>query len=190
AALSIEDIYKKMAAIHPKGSWLLTILLFVIIGWSGLRVISVFLLFQNDARIAAGRYIQRLPHKVSIETTLYPPYIDRNTFHRVHDYPIFFPKYPGHLPPESKITYNQAEIGLEARHPDYLIVDSFTYQRFENPYICQSVAIECAFFQRLLRGETQYQLIAEFKYTLPCFLPQIQAEFINPIILIYRNAGK
>ncbi len=186
-ALSIEDIYTRLASIQPNWNWLLMLFLLVTIVWSGLRVISVFLLFQNDARIAAGQYLQGLPHRASIETTLYPPTLDHNIFRKVRLYPIFFPKYPGHQPPETKVIFNQGEAGIEQRAPQYLVVDSFTYQRFDNPYICQTVALECAFFQRLSQGETHYQLVATFQYTLPRFLPQVSAEFVNPTIKVYQR---
>ena len=84
--------------------------------------------------------------------------------------------------------YNEGEAGLLSRGTDYLVVDNFTYDRFfTTPYYCETNPVECDFFQRLLAGESSYRLIAEFKYELPKFLPQMKISFVNPEIRVYER---
>jgi len=48
--------------------------------------------------------------------------------------------------------------------------------------------VECDFFKQLETGQSaHYKLLAEFKYTLPRWLPQIQVDFVNPTIRIYER---
>jgi hypothetical protein len=47
---------------------------------------------------------------------------------------------------------------------------------------------ECGFFKQLNAGRSNhYKLIAEFSYTLPPYLPQIEFLFINPVIRVYER---
>ena len=167
----------------------LNIVLTVIIIYSFARNISVILLFMNDARFAASAYIDTLPKGTSLEHTLYPPSILDKHFRREHNYPIYFVKVPGDLIPTSKnYVFNVGEVGLDERQTDYLVTDSFTYDRFSDPYICANTQIECDFFKQLGTGQSNhYKLIAEFSYTLPVYLPQIEIAFVNPSIRIYQR---
>jgi hypothetical protein len=189
AAFFVENLF-----IHAKqrNVWLVrssSAALALIVLYSFARNISVALLFANDARFAATEYVNALPAGASLEHTLYPPSIPLEHFEREHNYPIFFIKVPGDPVPSSKLfEYNTGEAGLDARNTTYLVTDSFTYDRFNDPYICASVQVECNFFKRLNSGQSKrYKLIAEFSYSLPRFLPQITVQFVNPVIRIYER---
>ena len=152
-----------------------------------LRVVSIDLLFFNDNRIAASRYLETLPAGESIEYTLYAPNLPELRIKKFN-YPIFFQKFADAEPPQGKAyKFNQGEPGIEKRRPDYFIIDSFTYSRFDDQAVCAELANECAFFKRLVAGETNYQLKQAFDYELPDFLPQLQPKLLNPIILIYQR---
>jgi len=73
------------------------------------------------------------------------------------------------------------------RDTDYLVVDSFTYARCADENIYATNPVECDFFAELLAGETSYEMIAEFTYTLPKYLPQISIAFVNPEIQIFQK---
>ncbi|HZD55542.1 MAG TPA: phospholipid carrier-dependent glycosyltransferase [Anaerolineales bacterium] len=162
--------------------------LIAILCFTFLRAASIFLLFENDARIPASEFVKALPAGTSIEYTLYPPNIPENQFSSKHNYPIFFKKFPEQSPPQSKLyEFNQGEPGIESRRPDYLIIDSFTFDRFSEEYECTMLPVECAFFRRLQSGQTDYQLIKTFSYSLPAYLPLIKVSFLNPEIQIYQR---
>ena len=168
-----------------------TILLVAGISYSLLRLVSISLLFVNDARIPASEYIASLRgFQKTIEYTLYPPIVDKKQFYgAARNYPIYFVKYPGEVVPTGgRFEYNQGEQGLIDREVDYLVVDTLTYSRFNDEYICQSNPVECDFFEKLLAGETSYQLVEEFKYSLPAYLPQVSISAVNPEIRIYERA--
>jgi len=158
-----------------------------VIAFSFLQVVSVALLFANDARMPAGRFIQTLEPDTILEYTLYPPTIPENYFARTRNYPIYMIKYPGETVPDNKaFPYNRGEAGLYERDVDYLVIDSFTYVRFGDEYICQTNPVECEFFRKLLAGETDLQLLASFDYSLPPFLPQISLPAVNPEVKVYE----
>lgn len=161
--------------------------LVVVIGYSFLRVIAVGLLFLNDNRIAAGKYLETLPVGTTIETTSSPPNIPPKHFSKQYLHPIYIKKFAGQPPPENAAKYNQGEADIETRQPDYLVVDSFTYEDFTPGNDCTDVELECEFFQRLLAGETNYQLIQRFDYKLPPYLPTTRATFVNPVILVFQR---
>ena len=101
-----------------------------------LKVVSVTLLFYHDARIAASQYIQTLPAGTRIEYTLYPPTISKEHFSACHNYPLFFIKFPGQELPHSLFyEFNVGEEGVKDRQPNFLVLDSFTYRRFDNPEV-------------------------------------------------------
>jgi hypothetical protein len=159
----------------------------LVIAYSFLQVISVALLFANDARTQAGKFIRMLEPDTVLEYTLYPPAIPENHFARTRNYPIYMIKYPGETVPDNKAyEYNQGEEGLYEREVDYLIVDSFTYIRFGDEYVCQTNPVECEFFKQLLAGETDLKLLASFEYSLPPFLPQISLAAVNPDVKVYE----
>ena len=162
----------------------------VILLVSGLRVISVRLLLANDPRILAGEFIDSLPEGASLEHTIYTPDFDRERFAREHDYPVYFIKHEGDtVPDEIDPGYktNRGEAGLLERGTEYLVVDSFTYGRCANENIYATNPVECGFFADLLEGETSYEMIGEFAYLLPSFLPQIEIAFVNPEIRIFQK---
>jgi len=188
ASLFIEDLVslvrqRNYAVVAP----FISIAVVLIILVSFLQVVSVALLFANDARTPAGRFIETLESNKILEYTLYPPAIPENHFDRTRNYPIYMIKYPGEIVPTDKAyQYNQGEAGLNEREVDYLIVDSFTYIRFDDEFVCQTNPVECDFFKKLLAGETDLRLLASFEYRLPPFLPQISLAAVNPDIKVYE----
>jgi 4-amino-4-deoxy-L-arabinose transferase-like glycosyltransferase len=159
----------------------------LVIAYSFLQVISVALLFANDARTPAGNFLQTLEPDTVLEYTLYPPTIPEDHFARARNYPIYMIKYPGETVPDNKAyQYNQGESGLYEREVDYLVIDSYTYDRFSDENICQTNPVECDFFRQLLAGDTDLQLLASFEYSLPPFLPQISLAAVNPEVKIYE----
>lgn len=189
-AFFLRDLYElaqaRMSATYTKliGAGLAFILLF-----SLGRVVGVMLLFVNDARLPASAYLKTLPAGSSLEHTFYPPTIPEEHFEREHNYPLFFQKSADATPPPEKgLEFNTGEAGLNDRLTDYLVVDSFTSERFGNPYICAPVQVECDFFQQLATGQSEhYQLSAELSYHLPPWLPQVVVDFVNPTIRIYER---
>jgi hypothetical protein len=168
----------------------ISVLVVIGISYSLLRLLSISLLFMNDARIPASEYMATIRgYQNTVEYTLYPPLIDKKQFYgAARNYPIYFVKYPGEsVPTGGRFEYNQGEQGLIEREVDYLVIDSLTYSRFSDEYICQSNPIECDFFKKLLAGETSYQLVSEFKYTLPPYLPYVSMSAVNPEIKIYQQ---
>jgi hypothetical protein len=187
-ALFVEDVTEFLKRRHYQAiiPWLCGVIVFVI-GFSFLNVVGVALLFSNDARTPAAKFIATLPSNSNIEYTLYPPTIPENYFDSAHNYPIYFIKYPGETVPTNKsYQYNLGEKGLYQRHVNYLVIDSFTYARFSDTYICQTNPVECKFFKDLLAGKTDLRLIASFEYSLPPYLPQISISSVNPDVKIYE----
>jgi 4-amino-4-deoxy-L-arabinose transferase-like glycosyltransferase len=167
-----------------------SILLFVGMTYSFLRLASTALLFMNDARIPASQYISTIRgYGKSIEYTLYPPAIERRRFMRAHNYPIYFVKYPTDVVPTGgRYEYNQGEKGLLERGTDYFVIDSYTYARFYTDSVCETNPVECDFFKRLLAGEVAtYRLVREFTYELPAHLPRVVISAVNPDVKIYER---
>jgi hypothetical protein len=181
-----ELIKSRGTAVHTR---LAGILLALVLTASLARSISVMLLFLNDSRIPAMAFIVSLPAGTSLEHTQYTPGIPAHHFEREHNYPVFFIKAPDQeVPLHRSYTFNEGESGLVFRQTDYLIIDSFTAAKFEDPYICEMIPAECIFFTQLNSGRTDhYQLMKEFTYRLPPFLPQIKIAFVNPEIRIYER---
>lgn len=189
-ALFISDLYglarQNGNVLYPK---LITAGLTIILVFSFARLVSVMLLFLNDARIPASAFLASLPAGTSLEHTLYPPAVPPGHFEREHNYPIYFVKTMGEeVPTGKKYVYNAGEMGLDERMTDYLVIDSFTSDKFKNPYTCETMQIECDFFKQLETGESKhYRLIADFSYILPPYLPKIGVDFVNPEIRIYER---
>jgi hypothetical protein len=77
---------------------------------------------------------------------------------------------------------------LDDRLTNYLVIDNFTADKLNDPYVCQSMPVECDFFKQLATGRSRhYQLIKEFSYSLPPYLPQVKISFVNPEIRIYER---
>jgi 4-amino-4-deoxy-L-arabinose transferase-like glycosyltransferase len=190
SALFIRDLYalakQNANPIFPKliGAGLTLLFLF-----SLARSVSVMLLFINDSRISATNYVATLPANASLEHTEYPPTIPGNHFEREHNYPIHFRNTPDEpLLTHKSYVYNIGEEGLNERQTRYLVIDSFTSDKFESAYTCELMQVECDFFKQLDAGESaHYKLIADFSYHLPPFLPQLKISFVNPEIRIYER---
>lgn len=188
ASLFVEDAIEFVKGRKfTLGIPLISIAIVLVIVISFLHVLSVTLLFANDARTPAGEFVNTLESNTVLEYTLYPPSIPENHFSRARNYPIYLIKYPGETVPTNKaFAYNQGDEGLYERDVDYLVIDSFTYARFSNEHICQTNPVECEFFNQLLAGETDLRLLASFEYSLPSFLPQISLAAVNPDVKIYE----
>jgi len=170
---------------------IITLALAVGISYSMLRLVGIALLFTHDARIPASEYIAGFRgYKKTIEYTLYPPIVSKKQFYgAARNYPIYFVKYPGEtVPTGGKVEYNQGEEGLIERNVDYLVIDSFTYDRLYNDAICATNPVECDFFKRLLADKvTSFRLMKEFTYSLPPYLPAVSVLAVNPEIQIYER---
>lgn len=158
----------------------------------GLQVVSLRLLLTNDPRTVASEFLATLPAGTKLEYTMYPPEIPRDHFKEEYNYPIFFPKFEGQETPEVAPgkpydAVNEGEAGLLKREVDYFVADSFTYSRCANESIYKTNPVECDFFADLLTGKSAYQLIGEFKYRLPSYLPQIHLSFVNPDIYVFER---
>ena len=190
SALFINDLYGLARQNgNPLYSKLVAGGLTIIIVLSFARVISVMFLFLNDSRIPASTFIATLPVGTSLEHTFYAPTIPSEHFEREHNYPIYFIKtIDGAVPTSRKYVFNAGEPGLDDRMTDYLVIDSFTSNKFNSPYTCEIMKIECDFFKQLETGQSNhYRLVAEFSYTLPPYLPQMNIDFVNPEIRIYER---
>ena len=191
AAFFVDDIFRIASdrkLVFPQK--IVFTLLAAGIAYSALRLVSISLLFMNDARIPASAYIDGIRgYGKSIEYTLYPPKIDKKRFMRAHNYPIYFVKYEDDsVPTGGRIKYNQGEEGLLERQTDYFVIDSYTYGRFYSDSECAVNTVECDFFKRLLAGEvSSYHLAADFSYRLPPYLPQLTIASVNPDIKVYER---
>jgi hypothetical protein len=189
AALFVEKSYRY--AKQKEVGWgnvLIVISCLMILLYGGLRSAGVLLSFANDQRIPATEYVDNLPRNIRLEYTLYPPRVNREEFARAHNYPIQFLKFPDQeVPTSPHFEFNTGEVGIEDRKPDYLIVDSFTYARFSEEYVCQIHQADCDFFNRLLAGEANYELVEVFEYDLPRFVPAVNIAFLNPDIRVYQR---
>lgn len=190
-ALFLGDILSLASSHGWKSFSYATITLTTIgIAHSLLRLVSIALLFMNDARIPAGSYIAEIKgYQTSIEYTLYPPNIEKGRFMRAHNYPIYFVKYANDVVPTGgRYEYNQGEKGLLERDTDFFVIDSLTYDRFYSDPVCATNPVECDFFKRLIAGKVEsFRLTREFKYRLPSYLPQVSLSSVNPDILIFER---
>jgi hypothetical protein len=153
-----------------------------------LKITSVSMLLLNDSRKAASVYLTTLPRGTRIEYTLYPPSIPEDHFSAAHSYPLVFLKFPDdELPQSPFFEFNVGGAGVKDRKPDYLVLDSFTYNRFNNAYTCSLHPQDCEYFKRLRSGHTDYVLIREFRYRLPAFFPDPAVSFVNPDLEIYQR---
>ncbi len=189
-AFFIEELYTRAKTYSPRvlpAALMLSVSAIVL--YSFARLVSIMLLFMNDARIPASQFMLTLPAGASLEHMNYPPSYPDAYFSREHNYPLYITKGSTDLVPTDKpYEFNKGEEGLLDRGTDYLIADNFTADRLKDKYVCEQVPLECDFFAQLERGGTEhYKLIAEFKYTLPPYLPQIQVLFANPTIRIYER---
>ena len=162
SALFINDLYGLARQNgNPLYSKLVAGGLTIIIVLSFARVISVMFLFLNDSRIPASTFIATLPAGTSLEHTFYAPTIPSEHFEREHNYPIYFIKtIGGAVPTSRKYEFNAGEAGLDDRMTDYLVIDNFTSDKFNDPYICETMPAECDFFKQLETGQSDhYRLV-------------------------------
>ncbi|MCC6299563.1 MAG: glycosyltransferase family 39 protein [Anaerolineales bacterium] len=191
AAYFVSEIYTRVKGFgKPIYSTAIIIVVGIIVLYSCARLTSIALLFINDARIPATEFMKTLQPGTSLEHTNYPPSYPDGFFEREHNYPLHIQMgtIDAGVPTDKPYEFNKAEEGLLERGTDYLIVDSFTASRFNDPYVCTQLPNECDFFKALATGKTEhYQLIAEFSYSLPWYLPQVQVAIANPTIRIYER---
>ncbi len=188
AAFFVEALYDKAKQTGRSYSILVSGGVTLIVLYSLARIVSLMLLVMNDARIPASAFMQTLPTGTSLEHTYYPPTIPGEHFASEFNYPIYFVKGNEPLPVSKQYKINDGEAGLDDRLTDYLVVDSFTADKFNDPYACARMPVECDFFKQLATGRSNhYQLLKEFTYTLPPYLPQINFLFTNPTIRIYER---
>lgn len=190
AAYFLENLYSFVGNLgKPFLQSLLSIITGIVVLFSFARLTSMILLFKNDSRIAASDFMNTLPEGKSLEHTNYPPTYPAERFEREHNYPLYIQMGTiDTVPTDQGMKYNTGEEGLLDRETDYLIVDSFTANKFKDSYMCNQVPIECAFFRQLETGRSDhYQLIAEFKYSLPWYMPPVHVTFANPAIRIYER---
>lgn len=190
-ALFVDEVLRlassrKLVTVH----WVVLTLLVFGLAYSGLRLVSIALLFMNDARIPAGEYIASLRgYQKGLEYTLYPPMINKKQFERAHNYPIYFVKYAADVVPTGgRYEYNQGEQGLLERDTDYFVIDSYTYDRLYTDTVCETNLVECDFFRRLLADEVAtFRLVKDFSYDLPPYLPHVSISAVNPDVRIYER---
>jgi 4-amino-4-deoxy-L-arabinose transferase-like glycosyltransferase len=189
AAFFVEAVYRRAGQYgKPIYRSMVAASISLIVLYSIARVLSLMLMVVNDARIPASDFVATLPAGTSLEQTYYPLTIPENHFEREHNYPIYFQKAGEPLPTNKNYKFNVGERGLDDRQTDYLVVDGFTSEKFADPFVCSAMQTECDFFRQLTAGQSNhYKLLAEFKYTLPPYLPQIDVLFINPSIRIYER---
>jgi hypothetical protein len=188
-AVSFENILAFLARLDRRYVTVAIVSLVLVFVYATLRVVSVTLMFVNDARIPAGQFLTTLESGTAIEFTTYHPNYQREQFARAFNYPLIFLQRPDQqLPTSPFYEYNTGEEGIEERQPDYLVFDSFIYDRFEDEHICEANPDDCEFIRNLLRGKTNYRLIASFSYDLPVWLPPITQGFLNPDIRIFERA--
>ena len=190
AAFFIETVYTRVKQFE-KPVYLAAVIvsLGVIVLYSFARLAAMALLFVNDSRIPAGEFMKTLQPGTSLEHTNYPPTYADGFFEREHNYPLHFQMGADDTVPTNKpYEFNTAEAGLFDRQTTYLIIDSYTADKFKNLHLCEQVQVECDFFKQLETGRSaHYQLIAEFNYELPWYLPQVFVTYANPQIRIYER---
>ena len=170
---------------------IITFMMIVVVFWGALRVASVILLMKHDARIPAAEFLRTIPEGSSVERTFYAPiFYNADRFSTFIEYPLIFLKFADQqITIDNGLEYNVGEKGVEDRKPDFLVVSSFIYARFANPFICERHQPDCTFFGDLLAGETNYEKIADFRYDLPWYLPDIAINFVNPQIIAFQRKG-
>jgi hypothetical protein len=188
AAFCLEDLHARAKGYGPLFARLLQGVVGLIVLYSLARITSLMLLVANDARVPASAFVASLPKDTTLEHTYYPPTIPEKHFANEFNYPIYFVKGNEPVPTSKNIVFNIGEAGLNDRQTDYLVLDSYTWLKFNDPFTCERMQVECDFFKQLEAGGSEhYRLLAEFKYSLPPYLPQVQFNFINPSIRIYER---
>ncbi len=191
AGFFVHDLYTRAQRLGKSiYSTALIIAFGALVLYSFARLSSIALLFLKDARIPATEFMQTLRPGTSLEHTNYPPSYPDGFFEREHNYPLHIQMgtIDAQAPADKPYEFNQAEQGLLDRGTDYLIVDSFTASRFDDPHVCAQLPNECKFFGQLeAGGSDHYRLLAEFQYELPWYLPRVSVAIANPTIRIYER---
>ena len=189
SAFLVESIYIQASQQNKTYSRLVVAAVALIVLYSFARLVSVALLFMNDARTPAGEFIKTLPMGTSLEATFYTPEVPADHFEREHNYPLYFIRnINDEVPTDKRYEFNAGEAGLDDRETAYLVIDSFMASRFDEPYTCSIMPVECDFFKQLATGgSSHYRLMAEFSYQLPAYLPPIHVEYVNPTIRVYER---
>ena len=189
SAFLVESIYTQATQRNKSYAGLVVAAVALIVLYSFARLVSVALLFMNDARKPGGEFLKTLPMGTSLEATFYTPDIPADHFGREHNYPIYFIRsIHDEVPADKRYEFNTGEAGLDDRQTTYLVIDSFIASRFDDKYTCSLMPSECEFFRQLATGRSDhYTLIAEFSYQLPAFLPQIEIEYVNPTIRVFER---
>ena len=189
SAFLVESIYIQASQQNKTYSRLVVAAVALIVLYSFARLVSVALLFMNDARTPAGEFIKTLPMGTSLEATFYTPEVPADHFEREHNYPLYFIRnINDEVPTDKRYEFNAGEAGLDDRNTTYLVIDSFMASRFDEPYTCSIMPVECDFFKQLATGgSSHYRLMAEFSYQLPAYLPPIHVEYVNPTIRVYER---
>jgi 4-amino-4-deoxy-L-arabinose transferase-like glycosyltransferase len=189
SAFLVESLYTRASQQNKSYAGLVVAAVALIVLYSFARLVSVALLFMNDARTPGGEFLKTLPMRTSLEATFYTPDIPAEHFAREHNYPIYFIRsIHDEVPADKRYEFNAGEAGLDDRQTTYLVVDSFIADRFDDEYTCSLMPAECEFFRQLASGRSDhYTLIAEFSYRLPAFLPQIEIEYVNPTIRVFER---
>jgi hypothetical protein len=170
----------------PALSFLFAVPVLAIIAWSFLRVAGVVMLFKNDARNAAGRFLSDgLPENATIESVMYPPNFP-SVRYQSRNYPFRFRVFHSEIIPDG---YNTGCSGLEQRKPDYFILDGFTYTLNCIPEKKSQLNSEdCKCWKNIMDNKTDYSLLRTFSYTLPDYFPEVEADFANPVIWIFKRS--
>ncbi|HUG33561.1 MAG TPA: phospholipid carrier-dependent glycosyltransferase [Anaerolineales bacterium] len=189
AAYLVFEIYTRLGQFGKPIYSTAVIVVVAMVFYSFARLASIALLFINDSRIPATEYMKTLRPGTSLEHTNYPPTYAEGFFEREHNYPLHIQMGTiDTVPTDKPYEFNKAEEGLLERGTEYLIVDSFTANRFSDPHVCEQIPNECEFFKQLETGRTDhYLLIAEFNYSLPWYMPQVHIATANPYIRIYER---
>jgi 4-amino-4-deoxy-L-arabinose transferase-like glycosyltransferase len=191
AAYFVSEMYARVKQLgKPLYSTVIVVMIGLIMLYSMARMVSIALLFTYDARIPATEYMKTLRPGASLEHTNYPPSYPDGFFEREHNYPLHIQMgtIDAQAPADKPYEFNQAEEGLLDRGTDYLIVDSFTASRFDDPHVCAQLPNECEFFKQLeTGGSDHYRLLAEFQYDLPWYLPRVSVAIANPTIRMYER---
>lgn len=156
------------------------------LAWAALFAVQVDVLFLRDSRYAAERWMREHVRPGELVETFAP--------HSLHKY---YPRFPPHVrvrsgklaagtrwepreTPPHMIRAPNLDTGREA--PDYIVLSEFWYRRFLEPG--SEATPEARVLRALARGETGYDLAAEFK--TPVLVPLRDLK-VNPRILVFRK---
>jgi hypothetical protein len=165
---------------------LFALALAAICAWSALRIAAGVLVFVNDSRIPAERFLRDgIPAGSTVEYLLWPPRIPGDRLKPVW-YPFVHRIFVrDSIPPGTNIGCT----GLAARASDYFILDSFTYAESCLPESKGRLLhdADCSCWNGLLAGNGGYFLVKKFAYLPPGWMPRVRLEYVNPTIWIFKR---